>query len=128
MSDLCRIDEPDLLARLEAMSPQALDDLPFGVIGFAADGRITRYNRYESEAAQFPVAEVLGQHLFEELAPCLNNYLVAGVFDEAGSSAVDSSLPYVLTFRMKPTRVSLRLLAPAGAGTRYVLVQRQLAA
>ncbi|MEY4766022.1 MAG: hypothetical protein RI907_2695 [Pseudomonadota bacterium] len=130
MPEHCRIDDADLLAQLEAFSPESLDALPFGVIGFDADGRICRYNRYESEAAHFPVNQVLGQHVFEELAPCFNNYLVAGVLEAAAEASlpVDTTLPYVLTFRMKPTRVKLRLLAPVGPGLRYILVQRQLPA
>jgi hypothetical protein len=32
----------------------------------------------------------------------------------------------VLTLRMRPVKVKLRLLAAPGSGTRYVLVQRKL--
>lgn len=118
---------PDMLARLEALTPEQLDALPFGVIGFDADGHIRRYNLYEQRCAHFSPTDVVGQHVFEELAPCFNNYLVAGVFDDAAvtQQAIDHAMPYVLTFRMRPTPVSLRLLTPAGgAGLRYILVDR----
>lgn len=119
-------DATQMHERLQAMSDAELDALGFGVIGFDAAGAVRRYNRYEATAAMFDVQHTLGQHVFVEVAPCLNNYLVAGRFDEAFAQAqpLDEALPYVLTFRMRPTRVRLRLLAPGGEGLRYVLVQR----
>ena len=119
-------DAQQLHERLQAMSDAELDALDFGVIGFDTEGAVRRYNRYEASAAMFDVQHTLGQHVFVEVAPCLNNFMVAGRFDEAfaDARALDETLPYVLTFRMRPTRVMLRLLAPAGAGMPYVLVQR----
>lgn len=117
---------PDLLQSLQSLSTAALDSLPFGVIGFAPDGRVTHYNRFEAEAAHFDQARVIGQHVFIELAPCMNNYMVAGRFEDrlASGSALDETLPWVLTFRMRPTPVQLRLLAHPASDTRYVLVWR----
>jgi photoactive yellow protein len=111
---------------LQSMTPEQLDALPFGVIGFDPQGHIVQYNDFEARAAHFPRQDVLGQHLFVELAPCLNNYLVAGRFDEAleQGALLDETLPYVLTFRMRPTRVRLRLIASSGHDIRYVLVDR----
>jgi hypothetical protein len=56
----------------------------------------------------------------------MNNFMVAQRFDDAGAdgTALDLTVPYVLTLRMRPTKVQLRLLAAPGARCRYVLVQR----
>jgi len=123
-------DSPTLMAALADLSDGELDVLPYGVIGFDAQGHVARYNVYESRAAAFPRDEVLGQHVFVELAPCFNNYLVAGRFDEAREhgSVLDETLPYVLTFRMRPTRVRLRLLSRPDQPLRFILVQRALGA
>lgn len=123
---LASFEQADLLGQLQAASDAQLDDLPFGVIGFDADHRVCRYNRVESTLANFPVQEVMGQHVFVELAPCLNNYLVAGRFEEAqgAAQALDATMPYVLTFRMRPTKVRMRLLAEPGQAVRYILVDR----
>jgi len=122
-------DSPDLFDNVCAMSPSELDELPFGVIGFDEQGIIQRYNAHEASMADFEVDTVLGQHVFIELAPCLNNYLVAGRFEDsqAQGSPLDETMPYVLSFRMRPTRVSLRLLFSPSAPLRFVLVQRHLA-
>ena len=65
---------------------------------------------------------VVGKHLFEAVAPCMNNYLVAQRFEDGG--ALDETLDYVLTLRMKPTPVKLRLVKGGADERRYVLVQR----
>lgn len=118
---------PQLPAWLANCDEATLDELPFGVIGFDASTQVQRYNRYESKAARFERSNVVGQQVFVELAPCLNNYLVAGRFEEAQSAgvALDLVLPYVLTFRMRPTPVRLRLLARPGESLRHILVERQ---
>lgn len=118
--------EPALHARLDACSDIELDTLVFGVIGFDAEGRVGRYNRHESEAAGLAPERVLGRAPFTAVAPCMNNFMVAQRFEDAAAegSVLDLVLPYVLTLRMRPTKVQLRLLAPAGDGWRYVLVQR----
>jgi hypothetical protein len=55
----------------------------------------------------------------------MNNFLVAQRFEDAQASgeALDLTVDYVLTLRMRPVKVKLRLLAGEGP-TRYVLVQR----
>jgi len=69
---------------------------------------------------------VLGLPLFTVVAPCMNNFMVGQRFDEAaeGSEAMDDTIDYVLTLRMRPTKVKLRLIASPGSATRYVLVNR----
>jgi len=120
------IDSPELFETLHTLSTAELDELPFGVIGFDREGIIQRYNAHEASMAHFEAHTVLGQHLFIELAPCLNNYLVAGRFEDAAAQGepLDEVMPYVLSFRMRPTRVSMRLIGRPGAPLRFVLVQR----
>lgn len=120
-------DTPDLAARLDQCTPEQLDTLDFGVIGFGADTNVTLYNAFESQAAGLSPQRVLGQLLFTNVAPCMNNFMVAQRFEDAhdGSSVLDATIDYVLTLRMRPVKVALRLLANPGSGTRYVLVQRQ---
>lgn len=109
-------------ARLAAMSPQALDDLAYGVIGTAPDGTVEIYNAAESRLAGLSPGRVLGHHLFTAVAPCMNNYLVAQRFED--EVELDAIVPYVLTLRMRPTSVKLRLLRTAGQARRFLLIQR----
>lgn len=69
---------------------------------------------------------MVGSALFTVVAPCMNNFMVAQRFEDAAAEAttLDTSIDYVLTLRMRPVKVKLRLLASPGSAMRYVLVQR----
>jgi photoactive yellow protein len=120
--------DADLLQALNDAPDDGLDTLPFGVIGFDADGSVRRYNRFESQAAGLSTSRVIGHHLFTVVAPCMNNFLVAQRFEDAAASGqtLDATINYVLTLRMRPVKVLLRLLAAPGSAYRYVLVQRSV--
>ncbi len=115
-----------LQSELDRSSDEELDALNFGVIGLDASGIVRRYNSFESKAAGLSSSRVLGQPLFTVVAPCMNNFMVAQRFEDvlAHGTPLDDTIDYVLTLRMRPVKVKLRLLALPGAETRYVLVQR----
>lgn len=115
----------ELHAQLDRCSNDELDALDFGVIGIDAASVVQRYNSFESKAAGLSSQRVLGQPLFTVVAPCMNNFMVAQRFEDAlaSGSALDVTIDYVLTLRMRPVKVKLRLLAGVGPN-RYVLVQR----
>jgi len=120
-------DMPDLGTQLAALSDAALDALDFGVIGFDSDTVVCRYNEVESTAAGLSPQRVLDQPLFTNVAPCMNNFMVAQRFEDAAEqgTTLDVTIDYVLTLRMRPVKVALRLVALPGAAVRYVLVRRQ---
>ncbi|MGK5019469.1 phosphonate transporter [Janthinobacterium sp. LB2P10] len=121
-----QFDQPGIIMLLETAEEAALNAFGFGVIGFGRDGRVQRYNTFESKAAGLSVERVLQQDLFMVVAPCMNNFLVAQRFADAYESGqvLDDTISYVLTLRMRPTRVKLRLLADPAADLSYVLVHR----
>jgi len=118
----------DLPRWLAEASDADLDPLDFGTIGIDAAGVVCRYNRFESELAGLSPTRVLGHPLFTVVAPCMNNFLVAQRFDDALASGVllDATIDYVLTLRMRPVKVKLRLLAIPGESIRWVLVNRRV--
>jgi photoactive yellow protein len=118
---------PALHGHLAQLDADALDHLDFGVIGFDLENIVTRYNRHESEAAGLAPQRVLGEPLFANVAQCLNNFMVAQRFEDAldDGTALDDTIDYVLTLRMRPVKVKLRLLAEPDSGLRFVLVQRK---
>ncbi|RZI68712.1 MAG: phosphonate transporter [Variovorax sp.] len=118
-------DAADTFDFLQQADDEALDALDFGVIAFDADTTVKRYNAHESRAAGLSHGRVLGHPIFTVVAPCMNNYMVAQRFEDA-VDALDVTIDYVLTLRMRPVKVKLRLLAGPRDALRYVLVQRQL--
>jgi photoactive yellow protein len=123
-----RFDQPDLAATLSSLSDAELDDLEFGVIAIDAEEVVCRYNALESKMAGLSPDRVVGKPLFDVVAPCMNNYLVAQRLQDAASAGepLDAVVDYVLTLRMRPTKVKLRLLAVPGDAHRYVLILRNL--
>ncbi len=119
--------DASLQDELDRCSNHELDALDFGVIGIDAAGLVQRYNSFESKAAALSVQRVLGQPLFTVVAPCMNNFMVAQRFEDAlaGGGTLDVTIDYVLTLRMRPVKVKLRLLAAPDGVSRYVLVQRR---
>ena len=110
------------LAQLRDMDAAQLDELPFGVVGLDSDGIVEVYNRTEATNAGLDRDEVIGSSFFLSVAQCMNNFMVAQRFED--EDELDTVLAYILTFRMRPTPVRLRLLKQADHGRRFVLVER----
>ena len=107
---------------LATMSAATCDALPFGVIGLDRQGIARVYNATEARLAGLNAASVIGVPFFDAIAQCMNNYLVAQRFED--ESELDDIIPFVLTLRMRPTKVRLRLLATDASPHRYVLIER----
>lgn len=101
-----------------------LDALPFGVIGFLPDYIVTSFNQAESKAAGLSASRVIGTHFFHEVAPCMNNFMVAQRFED--ENRLDDIISYVLTLRMRPTPVRLRLIKSDENLKRFLLVERKV--
>jgi photoactive yellow protein len=119
-------EQTDILASLEALDDNELDTLDFGVIGFTGDIIVCRYNTSEAKLSGLRPVDALGKNVFTELAQCMNNFLVAVRFEDAITEGVslDTTIDFILSWRMRPTKVQLRLLYSPGYSTRYILVQR----
>ena len=114
--------DPALLQTLGAADSAALDAAPFGIIAFDRAAKVVEYNALESRSAGLSRELVIGKTLFEDVAPCMNNFLVAQRFVD--EPELDATLDYVLTLRMRPTRVRIRLLQHPESARAYVLVER----
>lgn len=99
-----------------------VDALPFGVIGLNADDEVVVYNEAEALFTGLPAAMVMGKDFFEEVAPCMNNYMVAQRLED--EPELDETLDYVLTLKMRPTKVKLRLIKKEDQENKYIIVQR----
>jgi photoactive yellow protein len=109
-----------LAAWLDDAAPDALDALPFGAVGLDPGCAVRAYNAAEARFAGLSADRVLGRHFFHDVAPCMNNYLVAQRLED--EAELDETIPYVLTFRMRPTPVRLRLLRRRGGALSWILI------
>jgi photoactive yellow protein len=122
-----QFNESNIDTRIGSLSEAEIDQLDFGVIGFDEGTEVCVYNTFEAKSAGLSPERVLGQALFNTVAPCMNNFMVAQRFEDAAAEAqaLDVTLDYVLTLRMRPVKVRLRLVATPGQKLRYVLVERR---
>lgn len=111
---------------LSEASSEQLNALAFGVIGFDNEGLVKVYNSCESKMAGLSLESVIDEDLFNTVAPCMNNFLVAQKFEDAidEKSELDETMDYVLTLKMKPTRVKLRLISAPQLPYNYVIILR----
>ena len=110
------------LADLDGFTHEQFDALTFGVIGFPTDCLVEIYSAHESKSAGIPADKVIVAHFFLSVAQCMNNFMVAQRFED--EAELDAIIDFVLTLRMRPTPVRLRLLKHEAAARRYILVQR----
>ena len=118
--------DPDAVTKANHLNDTVIDGLDVGVIGFDQECLVRRYNTCESKAAGLAPERVLGKHFFSVVAQCMNNYMVAQRFEDAQLNGVvlDDIIDYVLTLRMRPTKVRMRLLSSPSSPTRYIFIQR----
>ncbi|MGI3902790.1 MAG: phosphonate transporter [Janthinobacterium lividum] len=107
---------------LDRLPPAEIDALPFGVVGMVADGTVVVYNITESNMAGIARESVMGTHFMSEIGQCMNNFMVAQRFED--ETELDEELDYVLTLRMRPTPVRLRLLKTLTIARHYILIRR----
>ena len=107
---------------LDSSDDAFIDALPFGVVGLSAAGIAEIYNATETRYGGMQRANIIGQPFFLIAGVCMNNFLVAQRFED--EDVIDSIVDYVLTFRMRPTPVKLRLLKQPHISRRYLLIQR----
>ncbi len=110
------------LRELDGMEGAARDALPFGVVGFEANTVVQVYNASEARMSGLEPATVMDVPFFDAVGQCMNNFMVAQRFED--EPEIDDIVPYVLTLRMRPTKVRLRLLASADVARRYLLIER----
>ncbi|MBC7500143.1 MAG: PAS domain-containing protein [Herminiimonas sp.] len=122
-----RFNDSQMVAQLEQLSNEKLDALRFGVIGFDKDLKVRRYNGVERRYSGLSLPSVIGSHVFEMVAPCLNNLMVAGHYLDAAAAnePLDHVMEHVLTLRMRLTPARLRLLRQSEIAMWYLLIERQ---
>src|ERR1700729_3121179 len=66
----------------QTLPEEEFNSLPFGAIQLDEEGRILRYNAFESKLSGIARDKALGKHFFTELAPCTDVKEFHGRFKE----------------------------------------------
>lgn len=115
----------ELLSQFPQMTSEQLDAFDFGVVRVDDRGVIQSYNRYESGLANIAPSVAIGKNFFTQVAPCTNNRLIYGKFkDGMATGELNALVPYVFTYRMRPTLVQVRMWRDPATKTNWVMVKR----
>ena len=112
-----------LLERADGMTPEELDQLPYGMIQLDATGRILRYNAVESRLASLPQAQALGRQFFTEIAPCTKVQEFYGRFREGVvRESLDATFQFHFAFKQQPRDVTVRLFYSRRTRSVWVMI------
>lgn len=109
---------------LDALTPELIDELPFGVIQVDSLGRITLYSAAESRFSGRRREEVLGRNFFRDVAPCTNLPAFYGRFLEGvRSGRLEDRLTFTFGFWPRPVRVEIAMRDAGQAGLHWIVVR-----
>jgi photoactive yellow protein len=112
-----RIDDDTLPARIERLSPQQLDALPFGVVRLDAEGLVTFYSRTEGEQSGFRDRRAIGRQFFTQIAPCLSTPERLRRIEEARrAGTLDVTFEQIGDFDDADRELHVRVFSAAGGG------------
>ncbi|MGZ3442395.1 MAG: response regulator [Polyangia bacterium] len=121
---VARLSDADL-ERVRSLTPEALDELPFGVIRVDRAGTIVGFNEYESAASRLPRAAVLGRP-FAEVAPCTQVQEFASAIAEGiRAGKLDRVLRFVFPTHGALSLVSVRLHFDSERSSIWIFVSRR---
>ena len=110
--------------RIDSLTEDDFDALPFGAIKLDTDGRILRYNLYESRLTERDPQEVIGKNFFTEVAPCTNVQEFAGRYRQGVSERkLDTTFPYRFRFPTRVVDVEITLILSADGESVWVFVK-----
>jgi photoactive yellow protein len=114
----------DLARAVEALSPEELDRLPFGVIGLDPAGVVRTYSRTEAELSGYRNRPAQGQTFFTDVAPCMNNGYFRGRIEKAlKAGTLDISFSFVGDFSDREREVNVRVQSAADGGS-WIFIER----
>lgn len=118
-------DADEIGGQLRRAEPEELHNASFGIVRLDDEGNVEFYNRYEANLSGVAPADALGQNFFHELAPCSNNRLFLGRFQNGvADDELDERFTYTFTYKMRPTLVDIRLYRDR-EGQNWVLIQKR---
>jgi len=112
----------DIIKWINEADESSFDKTDFGIIGFDNQNIVKKYNLTEEKYSGLSKKNVLNKNLFLDVAPCMNNYLVSLKFEE--KKELDEIIHYILSFKVKPCPVDLRLIKSKSLELNFILIKR----
>jgi photoactive yellow protein len=112
------------LAKLDSVSDEELDSLPYGVIQLDPTGTVLRYNAFEAGLSGLKKQNVVGKNFFKQIAPCTDLQQFHGRFsDGVAAGELHCTFRFHFAFKDRPCDVTVTLFYNDRDKTVWVLVQ-----
>jgi photoactive yellow protein len=96
--------------QIDELPEEEFDRLPFGAVELDAEGRVLRYNQYESRLSGIKKDRAIGKHFFTELAPCTDVQEFYGRFKQGvARKSLHEEFRYHFAFKRNPIDVTVTL-------------------
>ncbi len=110
--------------RIDSISEAELDSKPYGVIQLDGEGRVLRYNAFESQLSGLNQQKVIGKNFFTQIAPCTGVQEFYGRFKEGmAAGKLHCTFRFYFPFKRRPCDVTITLFYNSRDKTRWVMVQ-----
>jgi photoactive yellow protein len=110
-------DDPALAARIEALPPGAIDDLPFGAVRLDPVGRVLVFNRAEAKLSGYGSRPTIGLDFFTEIAPCMDQPGFRGrLVDGLATGQVKAHFTWIGDFADRERMLEVRMQGIPGGG------------
>lgn len=117
---------PQVLTKIDALTPAELDALPFGAIQLREDGLILQFNEYEANLSNRRAPDTLGWNFFRDVAPCTNVQEFHGRFIEGiERGELNVTFEFRFAFKQSPRDVRVTLFFSAPTKTVWVFVEER---
>ena len=109
---------------VDSMTESELDQLPHGAIQLSTDGRVLKFNAYESKLANLKKESVIGKNFFKEVAPCTDVQEFYGRFRTGvAEKNLHENFRYHFAFKQNPRDVTVTLFYSGITDTVWVFVK-----
>lgn len=109
---------------VDSMTESELDQLPHGAIQLSTDGRVLKFNAYESQLANLKKESVIGKNFFKEVAPCTDVQEFYGRFRTGvAEKNLHENFRYHFAFKQAPRDVTVTLCYSGITETVWVFVK-----
>lgn len=115
---------PYKVESVDAMTPDMLDALPYGVVRLDEENRVIAYSKSEEALARRSREDTLGRDFFEEVAPCANVKALAGWIADASTAGRSDAMqtPFIFDFPHGRQLVELALAYDATSRSTTITV------
>jgi len=117
LADVPDFDTPDLARVVEALTPDAVDALPFGCTRIDADGLVVVYNDAERRQSGSGERARVGLNFSTQVAPCMDTPAFRGRIEKAmRAGRLDLEFGWIGDFSNAQQSLRVRVQSATGGG------------